>query len=427
MKVEKLEHSQKKFTFTVTKDEFETALDKAFEKKNKTVTIKGFRKGTAPRSIFEKTYGVESLFSDALDFVFGSKVEEIYKDEENVKDIVGKFIPDVSEKFKRGEDFEVYLTVDVYPEVELPKYKGLEVKKANLEVTDEEVKKEVEFLAKKDAKLETKKEQVIEKGDFAVFDFEGSVDGKLFDGGSAKDYELQIGSGSFIPGFEDQMIGMKKDETKDLNVTFPENYGAENLAGKAAVFKVTVHEVKSQILPEFTDEYVAKLEPTAKNYQELLDIKKAELAKRKEVAEKDRQVNELIDQIVKNAKVDMPESMIEERFNQIKAQYENQSRMYGIPFERFIEMIGMTLEQFNDQARKQALNQALFNVVASKIIEDEKLTPTEEQIEAKADEEVKATGRTKDELLKANRARYFSDLAYKAFCDLLLNNAKLVD
>ena len=427
MKVEKLEHSQKKFTFTVTKDEFETALDKAFEKKNKTVTIKGFRKGTAPRSIFEKTYGVESLFSDALDFVFESKVEEIYKDEENVKDIVGKFIPDVSEKFKRGEDFEVYLTVDVYPEVELPKYKGLEVKKANLEVTDEEVKKEVEFLAKKDAKLETKKEQVIEKGDFAVFDFEGSVDGKLFDGGSAKDYELQIGSGSFIPGFEDQMIGMKKDETKDLNVTFPENYGAENLAGKAAVFKVTVHEVKSQILPEFTDEYVAKLEPTAKNYQELLDIKKAELAKRKEVAEKDRQVNELIDQIVKNAKVDMPESMIEERFNQIKTQYENQSRMYGIPFERFIEMIGMTLEQFNDQARKQALNQALFNVVASKIIEDEKLTPTEEQIEAKADEEAKATGRTKDELLKANRARYFSDLAYKAFCDLLLNNAKLVD
>ena len=423
MKVEKLEHSQKKFTFDVTKEEFETALDKAFEKKNKTVAIKGFRKGAAPRSIYERTYGVESLFSDALDFVFGSKVEEIYKDAKNVQDIVGRFIPDVSENFKRGEDFQVFLTVDVYPEVNLPKYKGLEVAKKNLEVTDEEVENAVKDLAKKDAKLETKKEQVIEKGDFAVFDFVGSVDGVEFEGGSAKDYELQIGSGSFIPGFEDQMIGMKKDEEKDLNVTFPENYGAPNLAGKAAVFKVTVHEVKTQILPEFTDAYVKKLDKKAKTYEELLALKKEELTKRKETAENDRQVNELIDQIVKAAKVDMPASMIEERFNQIKSQYEAQSKMYGIPFERFIEMIGLTLEQFNDQAKKQAENQALFNVLASKIIEEEKLTPTDKQIEEMAAKEAKATGGNKEDLLNANRAKYFSDLAYKAFCDLLVKNA----
>ncbi len=428
MKVTKLEHSQLKLTFDVTKEEFEKAIDKAFETKNKEVTIKGFRKGTAPRSIFEKTYGVESLFADALDVIFNDKVQEAVADKELVEKFVGKFEPVVEEGFARGKDFQVSLVIDTYPEVVLPAYKGIEVAKKDLTVSEDDVKKAIDALAKKDAQMVAKEEQVIAKGDYAVFDFVGSVDGVEFPGGKADNYELQIGSGQFIPGFEDQMIGMKAEETKDLNVTFPENYGQADLAGKAAVFKVTVHEIKVEKFPEFTDEYVKGLNINgASTLDELKANKKAELEAAKAQAEKDRQFDYIVNEVIEAASVDMPKSMIQERVNQFKAQYEQQAKMYNIPFEKFVELMGATIEQFNDQAQKQAEKQALFNVVASKIIEVEKLAPAKEAIEAKAEEEAKKNGKTKEANLQENFARYYSDLAYQALVDFLLTNAKEVD
>ena len=428
MKVTKLEHSQLKLTFDVTKDEFEKALDKAFEQKNKEVTIKGFRKGAAPRSIFEKTYGVESLFTDALDIIFNDKVQEAVADKTLVEKFVGRFEPVVEEGFARGKDFQVSLVIDTYPEVNLPEYKGIEVKAKDLKVSAKEVKNAINALIKKDATMEKKAEQVIADGDYAVFDFVGSVDGVEFPGGKADNYELQIGSGQFIPGFEDQMIGMKADEVKDINVTFPENYGQADLAGKAAVFKVTVHEVKVEKLPELTDEYVKGLNVKgATNEKELKDAKKAELEAAKAQNEKDRQFDYIVNQILDAAKVELPKSMVQERVDQFKAQYEQQAKMYNIPFEKFVELMGATIEQFNDQAQKQAERQALFNVVASKIIEEEKLAPNKEAIEAKAEEEAKANGKTKEENLQANFARYYSDLAYQALVEFLLTNAKEVE
>lgn len=428
MKVTKLEHSQLKLTFDVTKDEFEKALDKAFEQKNKEVTIKGFRKGAAPRSIFEKTYGVESLFTDALDIIFNDKVQEAVADKELVEKFVGRFEPVVEEGFARGKDFQVSLVIDTYPEVNLPEYKGIEVKAKDLKVSAKEVKNAINALIKKDATMEKKAEQVIADGDYAVFDFVGSVDGVEFPGGKAENYELQIGSGQFIPGFEDQMIGMKADEVKDINVTFPENYGQADLAGKAAVFKVTVHEVKVEKLPELTDEYVKGLNvANATNEKELKDAKKAELEAAKAQSEKDRQFDYIVNQILDAAKVELPKSMVQERVDQFKAQYEQQAKMYNIPFEKFVELMGATIEQFNDQAQKQAERQALFNVVASKIVEVEKLAPTKEAIEAKAEEEAKANGKSKEENLQANFARYYSDLAYQALVEFLLTNAKEVE
>lgn len=312
MKVEKLEHSRNKVVFEVTPEEFEAALDKAFEKCNAKVTIKGFRAGKAPRSVYEKNYGVESLYDEALNVVLNTKAQEIYADENLAKEIVGAFEPDFEseEKLERGKPFKVSLSFDVYPEVNLPQYKGVECKAAELEVSATEVEEAIKQVMSKDSSMVVKKEQIIEKGDTANFDFVGTVDGVEFPGGKAENYELEIGSGQFIPGFEDQMIGMKADEVKDVQVTFPENYGEKSLAGKPAVFKVTVHEVKHKEYPSLTDEYVKGLKlENVETVEQFKALKQQELAATKEKNEKDRQVDEIINKILDNAVVDMPKSL----------------------------------------------------------------------------------------------------------------------
>ena len=428
METVKLEHSRVKLIFDVTPEEFEAALDKAFPIKNAKVTIHGFRAGKAPRSVYEKNYGVESLYDEALDEIFNNKVQEALKDEELAKKLVGRFEPSIESQIERGKEFKVSLSIDVFPEFELPEYKNIEVKKQNLEVTDAEVDAEIKTLVAKDIKKEVKAEQVIASGDYVTFDFVGTVDGVEFPGGKADNYELQIGSNTFIPGFEDQMIGMKKDEIKDLNVTFPENYGEKSLAGKAAVFKVTVHEVKEEILPELTDEYVQGLKiENVSNLDELKAFKKGEIAEKKAVSEKDRQVNEIINKVLDSANVDMPASMINERVEEIRNQYVNQAKMYNIPFETFLGLMNVTKEAFEEETLKQGTRQALFSLIAGKIIEVEKLAPTKETLEAKAEEEAKKSGSTKEDVLKNNSMRYYNELAYNALVELLLANAKIVD
>lgn len=426
MVTEKLEHSRVKATFDVTADEFERALDKAFEVNNAKVTIKGFRAGKAPRSVYEKHYGVESLYDEALNVILNEKASEIYKDENLAKEICGQFEPNFEgeDKLERGKDFKISLTFDVYPEVKLPQYKGLEVAKKVLEATDEEVEAEVKSVLKKDAEMVAKEEQVIAEGDYATFDFVGSVDGVEFPGGKADNYELQIGSHQFIPGFEEQMVGMKAEETKDINVTFPENYGEASLAGKPAVFKVTVHEVKAEKLPELNDEYVKGLKIDGVNtVEELKANKKAALEASKAVSEKDRQVNELITKIVDNAVVDMPKALIDEKVKDIRGQYEKQAKMYNIPFDTFLGLMNVKKEDFEAQTLEQGTKQALFNVIATKIIEVENLTPSKEAVEELAEKDAKANGKTKEAMLKQNVARYYSELAYKALVDVILNNA----
>ncbi len=426
MTTEKLEHSRVKAIFDVTADEFEKALDKAFEKCNAKVSIKGFRAGKAPRSVYEKHYGVESLYDEALNEVLNTKASEIYADKELAKEICGPFEPNFESdaKLERGKDFKVSLTFDVYPVVNLPQYKGLEVKAKQLTATDEEIDNEIKAILKKESEMVAKDEQVIAEGDYATFDFVGSVDGVEFPGGKADNYELQIGSKQFIPGFEDQMIGMKAEETKDIKVTFPENYGEKSLAGKEAVFKVTVHEVKVEKLPELTDEYVANLKIDGVNtVAELKEKKKSEIEARKAVSEKDRQVDELINKILDNAVVDMPKSLIDERVNAIRSQYEQQAKMYNIPFETFLGLMNVTKEAFDEHVNQQGARQALFNVVATKIIEVEGLAPKKEEIEAKASEDAKASGKTKEAMLQQNLNRYYSDLSYQALVNLLLTNA----
>ena len=428
MVVDKLEHSRVKFTFDVTPEEFEKALDKAFLVKNAKVTVKGFRAGKAPRSVYEKTYGVESLYDEALDTIFNDKIKECVKDENLAKTFIGRFEPAIESQIERGKEIKISLSIDVFPEFELPQYKGIEVKKQNLEVTDDEVNAAIKSLVSKDVKKETKEDGIIENGNYATFDFVGTVDGVEFPGGKAEGYELQIGSGQFIPGFEDQMVGMKKDEVKDITVTFPENYQEESLAGKEAVFKVTIHEVNVEILPEFTDDYVKSLNlENVNNYDELKSFKRGELAEKKAVSEKDRQFNDIVNTILESANVDMPKTMIDERVDEIRNQYYNQAKMYNIPFDTFLSLMNVNKEVFEDETYKQGKNQALFSLLAGKIIEVENLTPTEETLKSKAEEDAKKNGSNASDLLKTNRMRYLNELAYNSLVDLLLSTAVNVD
>ena len=414
-----------KVTCDVTKEEFEKALDKSFEINNAKVTIQGFRKGKAPRSVFEKHYGVEALYQEALNVVIDNKIREVLADTKLAEQICSQFEPDIDDKIERGKDFKLYLSFDVLPEVKLPNYKGIEIKKQVLTATDEEVENAVKAVAKKDATKELKAEQVIAKGDYATFDFVGKVDGKEFEGGKADNYELQIGSGQFIPGFEDQMIGMKAEETKDVNVKFPENYGAPNLAGKDATFTVTVHEIKEEKFPEINDEYVVnqKIE-NVKTVEELKALKKKELEDAKAISEKDRQTNEVCQYLVKNVVVDMPASLPAQKANELKQRFEMQAKQYNIPFETYLQLMNLTTEEFDKRINEQANDQVLFQLCAAEIIEAEKLAATKEQVEAKAKEVAEATKKKYEEVLKNNYYAYENQITYDNLIKFLLDNAK---
>ena len=421
MNIEKLEHSRVKVTFDVKKEEFETALDYSFNKNNAKVTIKGFRKGKAPRDVFEKHYGVEALYEDALDYIFNQKLFSLSKDESFEYDIVGNIVPDLDKetKVERGVDFKASLEFDVRPEFNLPQYKGVEVKEADTNVTSEEVNNAINALIKPKAKKEAKEDKTIALGDIAVFDFEGFIEDKAFEGGKASNYELKIGSRQFIPGFEDQMVGMKEGETKDVIVTFPTDYQATDLAGKEAKFVVTVHQVLNEVLPELTDDFVASLNiKDVKNKEELEAYELNELKKRKEVAEKDRQTNELINKILDNTVIDMPQSEIDSRVKALRSQYENQAKMYNIPFDTFLQLMGTDKEKFETETYNQGKRNAIFTEVFSKIVEVEKLEPSEE--------ELKADLGITDDKKKVTQEQYqqsYSKLAYNKFIEFLLANA----
>ena len=392
MKKEYLEKSQIKFTFEVSKEHY-TEVENSFKNENKDQDLK------------EVT----------LNKLFQENFEEILKDEEVSKKIVGYPKPEV-EEFS-DEKIVLSLTIDLYPEFNLPEYKGIKVSKKNVEVSEDEVNALVNALLNQNLKPVTKEEQVIEKNDYAVFDFLGTVDGVPFEGGAAENYEMQIGSGQFIPGFEDQMIGMRKDEVKDVKVTFPENY-TEELKGKDAVFKVTV-------LPklELNDEFVKSLNiENVNTVSELKETKKQELLAKKEQDETSRQIDEIVETILSNTKVDVPESLVLAGVNSFKSQYENQAKMYGIPFETFLQMMGVDLERFNQIAYANAYKQVLFTLVGSKIIEVENLAPTQEDIYKVAENEAKKSNMDVNEILKRDSEQIYSFLSQQKLIMFLLEN-----
>lgn len=386
MKFEKLSTNRAKFTFEVTPHEFEHGLDHAFEHAVQNVEVKGFRKGKVPRNIFETKFGVESLYEDALNHVISHLYQQIF-DEKSVV-VVGEPQIDLDIKsVKRGEPFSVSIIVPVKPEVVLGDYKGVEVVKKNLVASEAEVEAEIKKLLAQNSSLEAKTSDVLENGDTAIFDFEGFVDNVPFDGGKAENYELVIGSGQFIPGFEDGMVGLRIGESRDVNVQFPEQYQAEHLAGKKAVFKVKLHEIKVAKLEVLNDEFVVGLKREGVETVDALraDIK-ANLEKQKESSEADRITGSAVKFACDNATVDIPDEMIDQEVKQLRKNVENQAKQYNIDFEMFVQLNGLTMDQFNAEMNKQAKDRVLTSLVIEAVAQKENIVASEAEVDAKYDE-----------------------------------------
>ncbi len=427
MKFEKLERSQVKAFFTVTRSDFNEAVDAAFEINNKKVTIKGFRAGKAPKSKYLAQYGVESLYSDALDKVVNDIISKELVTSTEFK-IVGAPNLDLDfEKLSTEEDFEINLTFDVHPEVTLGEYKGIKVKKEQIKVTDEEVKEEINKQLKDKIELVLKKTQTIKKGDVAIFDFSGSVDGVKFDGGTAENYELKIGSGQFIPGFEDQMIGMKANEEKDVVVTFPEQYQAPDLAGKEAVFAVKVHEVKEEKVPALTDELVESFEiENVKTVSEYNTHVVDKLTTAKQTNEDRRVESEILETLIKNTTLDLPKTYINNRYNELMKSIEGQAKQYGIDFELFLQLTGTNKEQLEAQTKERAENDVKLDIILVEIVEKEKIEATDEEINTFMESEATKYNSTKEAFEKQYGKDVFAyNLNVQKALDLVKTSAKV--
>jgi trigger factor len=387
MKFEKLGTNYAKFTFTIEPELFNKGLDHAFDKVKGDVEVKGFRKGHVPREIYESRFGVESLYEEALNYVISANYEKVFAEESVI--IVGEPKVDVDiSKVSREKTFEVSLTFPIKPEVVLGEYINAKVAKRNLVVSDEEIDAEINRLLAQNNSLVPKEGDTLENGDVSVIDFEGFLDGVPFEGGKAENHELEIGSGMFIPGFEEQMVGMKVGEEKDINVTFPEEYHAEDLKGKEVVFKVKLHEIKVEEKAELNDAFVENLNKEGiKTVAALKEDIENRLRNNKEKSEKNRIIGTAVKFAVDNAKVDIPIEMINyEAENMIKYTEDTVKNQYGIEFEMYLQLMGMTLEQYKKEMHNQAQDKVLTSLVIEAIAAKENFTVTDEEVDAKYEE-----------------------------------------
>lgn len=386
MKFEKLGTNYAKFTFTISPSEFAHGLDHAFEEIKDDVEVKGFRKGHVPRNIYESKFGVESLYEKALNHTIGHLYDQVFKEKSVV--IVGDPKVDVDvASISLDKEFELSLTFPIKPEVNLGAYTGVEVKKRNTKVTAKEVNSEIDMLLSKNSVLEIKETEVLEADDTAIIDFEGFLNEVPFEGGKAEGHALKIGSGQFIPGFEEQLIGMKLGEEKDIHVTFPEEYHSEELKGQAVIFKVKLHEIKVEKKETLNDDFVKSLNREGVETVEALkaDIKE-KLTKEKAESEKNRVIGEAVKYAVDNAEVDIPMEMIDHEKNNMKQQVESQAKQYGIELEMYVQFSGMTMDQFESNLSRQAQDKVHTSLVIEAIAQKEAFAVSSEEIEAKYNE-----------------------------------------
>ena len=382
-KLENMQDSHVKLTVEVSSDQFEHGLDYAYDKIKDEVEIKGFRKGKVTRAMYEKHRGVESLYDEALNHVIG----ETYFDaiEEHALDVVAqpKIDLDIS-TVEKGKGFTYSAVVAIRPEVTLGDYKGLVYEAPSDDVTDEEVTAEIDRLREQNAELKVLEDATLKDGQTAIFDFEGFVDDVAFEGGKADNYELVIGSGQFIPGFEEQMVGLKTGEEKDIKVTFPENYQAENLKGKDAIFKIKLHEIKEKVLPELTDEFVKELE---KEGIETVDALKASTRKTLEEdkvkTNKNKKIDFAVEEASKNASISIPEEMIANEKNRMMDNTRQQVKQYGLELEQYLQFSGLTMEQFEANMHRDAEKSIRYNLTLAAIAKAEDITATDEEMEEK--------------------------------------------
>ena len=423
IKVEKTDKKNEvKLSFTIEAEKFEEGIQKVYAKSAKYITIPGFRKGKAPYKIVEKQYGAQIFYEDA----FNEIVPEIYEKELKEAKIEAVSKPDIDiTQMEKGKDLIFTAVVQTKPEVELGKYKGIEIEKIEYTVNDEDVENELKSMQEKNARLVTVEDRAVEEGDTATIDFEGFVDGVAFDGGKAENHDLEIGSGSFIPGFEDQIVGMKIDEEKDIIVTFPEEYISKDLAGKEATFKVKLHEIKKKEVPELDDEF-AKDVSEFDTLAELKNSIKEKLEKQMQDKAKYEKEKAVIKGVCDNTKLDIPEAMVETEIDNMVKDMEKRMSYQGLKLDQYLKMINKTESEFRKEYEPQAIEAIKSRLVLEAIVKKEDLKASDEEITEKIKEMATNYGRKEDELLQNESVKKYIEqgIVNEKAIDLLIENSK---
>lgn len=422
LQVEKLENNMAKLTIEVSAEEFDKAVDGAYNRQKNKISIPGFRKGKAPRKMIEQMYGREVFYEDAANALIPDAYDNAL--EECTEDIVSSPKIEVTQ-IESGKSFIFTAEVALKPEVTLGKYKGIKVDKADLDVTDEEINAEIDRNRDTNSRTITVEDRAVKDGDMTVIDFEGFVDGAAFEGGKGSDYPLTIGSGAFIPGFEEQLVGAEIGKETEVNVTFPEDYQADELAGKAAVFKCTVKEIKEKELPT--------LEETAEDlgfdsvdaYKE--DVKK-KITDRKTEAAKNAKEEAVVDAIIEDAKMDIPDAMLETQQRQMIDEFAQRIQSQGLSMEQYMQFTGLTQSALIDQVKPQALKRIQSRLVLEAVAKAEGIEATEEDFE----EEAKTMGevyqldadKVKEMLGEKGKKQVMEDICVKKAVDFVVENAK---
>lgn len=425
-KWEKLEGNRGVLTIEVSADKVNEGLDAAFKKVVKQINVPGFRKGKMPRGMFEKRFGVEALYQDALDFIFPDAYMTAI-DETGIEPIAQPENVDFDlEQMGKDKDFTFKATVQVKPEVTLGEYKGLEVEELDTTVSEEDVQKELEALQNRHAELVVKEEGTAVLGDTVVIDFEGFVDGEAFEGGKGENYSLDLGSGSFIPGFEEQLVGVAAGESKDVEVTFPEEYHAAELAGKPAVFKTTVHEIKGKELPALDDEFAKDVDDEVETLDALKEKIKTRLEDSKKHEAEHNLQDTLVEKAAENAQVELPEVMIDNEVNRLLQDFEQRLQMQGMNLQLYYQFSGQDEEALREQMKADAEKNVRVRLTLEAIAKAENLEVSEEDVNAELEKMAGMYNMPVDNIKKAlgGTEGIKEELKYKKAIDFLVENKK---
>ena len=416
------EKNEVKFKMEFTPEEFENAIVKVYQKEKDKFEIDGFRKGKAPRSLIEKRYGETIFFDEAINNLFSLNYP-LAMDELDLNVI--DYPKTEMSQVKKGEGFDITVTVTVYPEFEVTGYKGVEIERVPAEVTDEDVDKEIANMADRNSRM-VEVDRPVQDGDTVLIDYAGFIGDDQFEGGTAERYPLKIGSGAFIPGFEEQLIGANKDDDVEVKVTFPEEYHAEDLAGKEAVFKCKVHEIKEKEVPEIDDDFVKDVSEFD-TLDELKASKKEELQKAAEARAEDQMKNSVIEKIFEANDIDVPDVMVEEEIDSSLQQFDQQLRVQGMDLATYVQYMGEDMNKFRESIREDAFKKTKTRMLVAKIVDQEEFDVTDEEIREYLEDMAKQYSMEVDKLIEAigpqNVETLGGDIKMRKAVDFVYENA----
>ncbi len=425
LQVEKLEKNMAKLTIEASAENFEKAIEAAYNKNKGKMSIPGFRKGKVPRAMLEKMYGTGVFYEDAANALIPEAYEKELEENKELE-VVSQPKIDVIQA-EKGKPFIFTAEVALKPEIEIGKYKGVKIEKIDTEVTEEEITKELEKERESNARTINVEDRAVQDKDMTIIDFEGFVDGVAFEGGKGENYPLTIGSGAFIPGFEGQVIGAKLNEEMEVNVTFPEDYQAKDLAGKAAVFKVTVKEIKEKELPELDDEFASEVSEFDTLDEYKADVR-AKLSEKKASDAKSKKEDAVIEAIIKDSKMEIPDPMVDTQTKQMAQDYAGRLQQQGLSLEQYFQFTGMDMDKFLDQMRPGALKRIQSRLVLEAVVKEESIPVSDEEFDAEiakmAETYQMETDKLKEIIGDYEKEQISEDIAIRKAVELVVAEAK---